>query len=89
MAVTVKLMGGLGNQLFGYFAGLYVAKNLETNLVLDVYQQKHNHHQGSSISDFHLEGQLNTSDIIGEFAFKSLGLFPPQFEKASQQIKKL
>ena len=89
MAVTVKLMGGLGNQLFGYFAGLYVAKKLETNLVLDVYQQKHNHHQGSSISDFRLEGQLNTSYSTEEFVHKSLGLFPPQFEKASQQINKL
>lgn len=89
MAVTVKLMGGLGNQLFGYFAGLYVAKKLETNLVLDVYQQKYNHHQGSSISDFRLEGQLNTSYSTEEFVHKSLGLFPPQFEKASQQINKL
>jgi hypothetical protein len=88
VAVTVKLMGGLGNQLFGYFAGLYVANKLKTNLVLDVYQQKHNHHQGSSISDFHLEGQLIKPGGVGEFAFSSLGLFPPQFETAKQKIKK-
>lgn len=30
--ITIELVGGLGNQLFGYFAGLYIAKNLGVRL---------------------------------------------------------
>lgn len=37
-AVTVQLVGGLGNQLFGYFAGRYVAERLGVNLNLDMSQ---------------------------------------------------
>jgi hypothetical protein len=34
--ITVKLRGGLGNQLFGYFAGRFLADKLATNLDLDL-----------------------------------------------------
>ena len=34
--ITVKLRGGLGNQLFGYFAGRFLADELATNLELDL-----------------------------------------------------
>ena len=34
--ITVKLRGGLGNQLFGYFAGRFLADKLITNLDLDL-----------------------------------------------------
>ena len=35
-SVVVRLAGGLGNQLFQYFAGQYVAHNNATSLVIDV-----------------------------------------------------
>lgn len=34
--INIKLVGGIGNQLFGYFAGSYLAKFHNTNLILDV-----------------------------------------------------
>lgn len=34
--VTVKLVGGLGNQLFGFFAGQYLASILNTSLIVDL-----------------------------------------------------
>jgi hypothetical protein len=55
MAITVKLIGGLGNQLFGYFAGRYLADKLRTDLILDFHQQKNNPHKGSSITDFKID----------------------------------
>ena len=33
--VTIQLMGGVGNQLFQYFAGKYVAKNNNCDLLID------------------------------------------------------
>jgi hypothetical protein len=45
----------LGNQLFGYFAGRYLAEKLGTNLILDDHQLIHNKHPKSSIFDFWLE----------------------------------
>jgi len=36
VAITVRLNGGLGNQLFQYAAGLGVANRLGCNLTLDV-----------------------------------------------------
>jgi Glycosyl transferase family 11 len=51
--VTVQLVGGLGNQLFGYFAGRYVAKRLGTELLLDVSQfDKGITAHGSTIASF-------------------------------------
>ena len=51
--VTVQLVGGLGNQLFGYFAGRYVAKRLGAELLLDVSQfDKGITAHGSTIASF-------------------------------------
>ena len=36
--VTIRLKGGLGNQLFMYFAGANLAKNLDVPLKLDISQ---------------------------------------------------
>ena len=54
---TVRLIGGLGNQLFIYFAGLYMSKKNRTRLVcdlsfLDTDTTKH----GVSITSFNVEG---------------------------------
>jgi hypothetical protein len=33
--VTVQIIGGLGNQLFGYFAGRYLAEKIDAELLID------------------------------------------------------
>ena len=51
--VRVRLFGGLGNQLFQYFAGLYLSKNLETSLEIDYrwIENKYSH-DFSDLRDF-------------------------------------
>jgi len=36
--VEIELVGGLGNQLFGYFAGAYYAQKFNKNLIIDLTQ---------------------------------------------------
>lgn len=36
--VDIELVGGLGNQLFGYFAGAYYAQKFNKNLIVDLTQ---------------------------------------------------
>ena len=57
---TVRLIGGLGNQLFIYFAGLFVSKKFNTKFVcdtsfLDSDRTKH----GVSVASFALEGDFS------------------------------
>ena len=57
--VTVQLVGGLGNQLFGYFAGRYVAKRLGAELLVDISQfDKGITAHGSSIESFVLSERI-------------------------------
>lgn len=54
--VTIELVGGVGNQLFQYFAGRYVASNNNTHLELDTSKigiGGRNH--GSAVSDFAID----------------------------------
>jgi hypothetical protein len=67
MAITVKLVGGLGNQLFGYFAGRYLADKLDTDLILDLHQQKNNPHLGSTIFDFKIDTRLSNGNKVPRF----------------------
>jgi hypothetical protein len=56
---TVRLIGGLGNQLFIYFAGLYLSKKLNTKLVCDLsYLDSDRTKHGVSITSFNLEGDF-------------------------------
>jgi hypothetical protein len=54
--VTVKLVGGLGNQFFGFFAGQYLASILNTRLTVDLTEIRsgRNAHE-SSIESFTLD----------------------------------
>lgn len=55
--VTFELSGGLGNQLFQYFAGLALSLESELNLVVDIrYCQ--NSHSRFDISSFNLPGKF-------------------------------
>jgi hypothetical protein len=57
--VTVQLVGGLGNQLFQYFAGMYVAIENNSELVLDTSRiGVHGRNHGSTISDFNISERV-------------------------------
>lgn len=51
MPITIQLIGGLGNQLFGYFAGRHASRTLGTRLFLNLSKQNYNSHKKSSILD--------------------------------------
>lgn len=56
--ITVRLIGGLGNQLFGYSAGLALAGMRGTSLRLDLSHTRHGiTDHGIGILDFDLPGQ--------------------------------
>jgi len=58
-ALKIRLVGGLGNQLFQYFAGRYAARLMETELDLHLPESKNPPlHERSSILDFKLEEKL-------------------------------
>ena len=52
-SVTVHLVGGLGNQLYGYYAGLYLSQKLNLPLVLDLSEISRQH-KNSTIEAFDL-----------------------------------
>jgi hypothetical protein len=58
-AVTTKVVGGIGNQLFCYFAGYYLAKKLQLPLKVDVsdIRNKRSVHD-VSIEEFNLPGSF-------------------------------
>jgi hypothetical protein len=70
--VRVRLFGGLGNQLFQYFAGLYLSKNLETTLEIDYrwIEDKYSH-VFSDLRDFKFtnEAQSITTEKNGRVNF--------------------
>lgn len=59
--IKVRLVGGLGNQLFCYFAGYYLARKNNANLVLDITDIARRHSVNNSIKAFDLPGQFITS----------------------------
>jgi hypothetical protein len=76
--VSVRLVGGLGNQLFGYFAGKYLAEKLSTEMVLDDSQLIHNKHVNSNIFDFLLDekvradhGKVRLSQVLDRIPVRS------------------
>jgi hypothetical protein len=52
--VRVELVGGLGNQLFGYFAGLYLQQSFESSITLDFSQIRTIGHLNSDLRLFDL-----------------------------------
>jgi hypothetical protein len=63
--VEVFLAGGLGNQLFQYFAGLYVARELDRDLILLGQNIDHNHTFGLfNIDSFGIEASVKSSQQL-------------------------
>lgn len=60
--ITVRLVGGLGNQLFGYYAGAALAAHHGTTLRIDTSWTRHGiTDHGIDILDFDLPGEWLTS----------------------------
>ena len=54
MKVEIELVGGLGNQLFGYYAGLYFSSKYNAELTLDFSNLEPPIHRNSDLRDFRL-----------------------------------
>lgn len=73
MTKFMELKGGLGNQLFQYFAGQVIAKEASDNLVLTLpNSSRHKIHHASSILDLELPQIVETQFSIST---ESLSLF--------------
>ena len=69
-SIEIELVGGLGNQLFGYFAGLYLAQSSKSDVVFDLSSVPYGITQhNSSLKSFLLPENLQ---------FKSRKLRKPQ-----------
>lgn len=63
--ITVRLIGGLGNQLFGYYAGAALAARHKTTLRLDTSWTRHGiTDHGIEILQFDLPGEWISSDSL-------------------------
>ena len=58
--IYLQLRGGLGNQLFIYFGGLYFAQKFKMKLVVDARGVDH----GRSIRDLNLPGRFTTNRVF-------------------------
>lgn len=85
----VRLVGGLGNQLFIYFAGLYLSEKLKSKLVcdlshLDLDRTKH----GVSITSFDLEGEFVRKSRYAAGALRTLERFASYSSHKSSWFKR-
>jgi hypothetical protein len=60
--VEIELVGGLGNQLFGYFAGIYFSEKYFGDLTINFNNLNGLQHQGSDLRSFNLVPHLNKID---------------------------
>jgi hypothetical protein len=57
--IKIQLPGGLGNQLFAYFAGLYFAEAVDGDLIVDLSGIDYSHVQGDfDVRSFTLDGRV-------------------------------
>jgi hypothetical protein len=81
-SITVKLVGGLGNQLFGYFAGLELSKSRNLDLNFDVTDVRHKFGvHDVSIESLTLQGNFVSKKISNKLVYKI-------FNKLSKLVKK-
>ena len=64
--LRVKLVGGLGNQIFGYMGGYWLARNQNRMLVLDFSEISYNHSE-FDITSFNLNAVIENHKGINPF----------------------
>jgi hypothetical protein len=68
MDVEIELVGGLGNQLFGYYAGLYFCSKYNAELSLDFSNLVIPIHEKSDLRDFELNPHKQKLRILNKTA---------------------
>jgi len=76
--LVISLTGGLGNQLFSFFAGLYFARILDRELIVDLGSVDKSHTQGQyDISSFDIKSKFvnerNVSSVLISLRNKLVG----------------
>jgi hypothetical protein len=84
MSVTIQLIGGLGNQLFGYFAGRHISRILDANLVLNLEKQRFNAHDRSSILDLQFVTEATSWSTNGSVVEKLVNAVPSRLFDAQK-----
>ena len=90
--VVVKLFGGLGNQLFQYSFGKYLANQLNTSVRFDVQTDvilSNFTPRGLGLSAFNIKIDLATNENINEMKFFSNGFFEKVERKVTQKFPSL
>lgn len=76
MNVEIELVGGLGNQLFGYYAGLYFSSKYKAELCLDFSNLEPPAHKNSDLRSFQLiphkaKSRILNNTLAGDFIKKA------------------
>ncbi len=88
--ITVRLIGGLGNQLFIYFAGLYLSKKTNSKLVCDLsYLDSDRTKHGVSITSFILEGDFVIQSKSSLYAIKLINGITIRLSHNSSLFKRI
>jgi hypothetical protein len=83
-------MGGLGNQLFIYFAGLYLSKKTNSKLVCDLsYLDSDRTKHGVSITSFILEGDFVKQSKSSLYAIKLINGITTRLSHNSSLFKRI
>ena len=71
--LIIEVPGGLGNQLFAFFAGFYLAKSLNHRLIIDLLNVSMEHSKHYSLTSFELDAVfVNSKSNIFKKAKKTI-----------------
>ncbi len=70
--IVMNIIGGLGNQMFQYATGLSIARQLGTDLKLDVFDYKNYDLHRYQLGIFQIEPQYATRDDVSRMIFSFL-----------------
>lgn len=86
--IIVRLIGGLGNQMFQYAAGRSLAYKHKTNLKLDVYDLEKHGHRNFQLLNFSINAEVATAyDIIQIYPLEGVSrLFEGYHGKIGRKI---
>lgn len=91
--IIVRLHGGLGNQMFQYALGLNIAKQLNSELKLDVswYYKKSNQNRKYLLDIFNIKDKFSSKSEIDSFTYKKgvLNRIKKYFDKFKPYYKRL
>lgn len=84
--IIIRLIGGLGNQLFQYAFGRAISERYQVPLLLDVTGFDTYKLHSYALSPFKIQGEIATTEQINALTWKST---PPYFQLAYRQWQKM